>query len=380
MKKVQNVQTSTSVRIPGVFPSFAQNFQAFAATEKISKIFRTGITRPLPAAANAAQIVKDKTEAAIVKFDEDNERGYGFLVLSLEKVPLLRKKLLQLPIIIANPSSGLHLWTALSNEILNNPDRQVYTAILEQISGYVSGSATIPAAILHLDNLWAMLPNDLTPTDSSKCLQLRHSLPSTYSALVQTATIANAAVSYSSVCSSLQAEYHNQVVLKMKQSTLESDSVSIAKVTAPSKSVVLSDSVANVVIADSPRGRDRSYSRSPTRDSSRDSSRDSYSRDRSRDHSFRKRHRAVNFRGGRRSPSPYYGRRSSHRGRRYSSPHPDRRSQSPGRGHGGGRGGHYNDRSGDSRGRSRDVLGVQCFKCKGWGHYANNCGNSSSSS
>jgi hypothetical protein len=358
------------------FPSFAPSFQAFAATERLSRIFRDGTVRPALAANNAAQEVKDKALAAQVKFDEDDERGYGFLVLALEKVPLLRNKLLALPAVRTSPASGMVLWRALRAEILNNPNRSVYIAILEQIDMYSAKDIPVPDAIHALDSLYAMLPADLLPTDSAKCLQLRHSLPKHYADTVHTASIANPLATYSSVCESLLAEYRSQIVLDLKKPTLESDAIHLATsgkssvASSPSSSTSSHAEEANYSSAVNDRGRprynnnNRSSSRSPGRydgqsnyyngghsSSYRNNNNDYRSRSRDRSRS-RERHAPVSFRGGRRAKSPNaYRSRSPHKSVRF--------TPSPARG--------------ILKSSSNNDDDIQCHRCKGRGHKANIC-------
>ena len=373
------------------YPLFAPSFRAFAATERLARIFRDGIVRPGLAAQNAPQETKEKALAIQAKFDEDDERGYGFLVLALEKVPLLRNKLLAMPVVNASPCSGMVLWRALQAEILNNPNRSVYTAILERIDMYQANDTSIPEALLALDNMYAMLPVELIPTDSAKCLQLRHSLPKHYANIVHTASIANPLATYSSVCETLLAEYRSQVVLQMKKSTLESDAVHLAAAGQPATTVAAADDAdeVNYSSANGERGRSsydynhRSSSRSPGRydrnsdsryernsdsrndrqsssyydrhsnsrfDSSSRSDRSGYrssSRDRSRS---RDRHAPASFRGGRRSKSPNYRRsQSPHRTVRFT-PSPARGILKP-----------------------SAAKGIKCHNCEGYGHKAAIC-------
>ena len=109
--------------------------------------------RPLPAPANATQAVKDRQEAAISLFDKDDERVCGYLGLSLAKLPLLRNKLLEVQSVIDNPFSGLILWSALDKEILDNPNRQIYHAVLDDIRLFRAGSKPIPQALFELNNM-----------------------------------------------------------------------------------------------------------------------------------------------------------------------------------------------------------------------------------
>lgn len=351
------------------YPLFAPSFRAFAATERIARIFRDGTVRPALAAQNATPEAKEKALAIQAKFDEDDERGYGFLVLALEKVPLLRNKLLALAVVRASPTSGMVLWRALHAEILNNPNRSVYTAILERIDMFQASDTPVPEALLALDNMYAMLPAELIPTDSAKCLQLRHSLPKHYADTVHTASIANPLATYSSVCESLLAEYRSQVVLQMKRPTLESDAVHLATAgqsAAAAASASGNTDEANYSSADGDRGRprygdnNRSSSRSPGRydrqsnyhsggysSSSYRPNNRSNSRDRSRS---RERHAPASFRGGRRSKSPNYRRsRSPHRNVRF--------TPSPARG----------------ILKSSDPKGIKCYNCEGRGHKAFVC-------
>ena len=264
-----------------------------------------------------------------------------------------------------NKLSGYHLIRALRDDIFNNPNRNIYSATLERISLYSAGTTPLPDALLHLDSLWAMLPVELQPTDSAKCLQLRHSLDSDYAAIVKTACIAKPNASYDSVCESLMAEFRSQEVLRLKKSTLETDTAAIAAAAPPP----IASSVPQVVEDEAyySDGSDDSYKykrrnqrvssyrtnnhRNRSRSRSRDRYRSSPYRGRGRSRSaspYRKldnRHPAVSFRGGRRVSTPSY--RGS----------PKRHSDSPLH-----RRGNYTSSE------------VQCAECHGWGHTArDNC-------
>ena len=69
------------------FPRFELSFLAFAATETFAKLLSATFTAPTPAPANASQTLKDARAAAILAFDDQNERFFGFLSLALAKVP-----------------------------------------------------------------------------------------------------------------------------------------------------------------------------------------------------------------------------------------------------------------------------------------------------
>ena len=328
------------------FPSFSTSFQAFAATERIGRIFRDGTVRPALAANNATQEVKDKAMAALHKFEEDDERGLGFLVLALEKVPLIRNKLLTFPAVRAAPASGMALWRALRDEILNNPNRSVYTAILDRIDMYQAKDTPLPEAILALDNLYAMLPAELHPTDSAKCLQLRHSLPKHYADTVHTASIANPLASYSSVCESLLSEYRSQVVLQLKSPTVERDTVNLitASIAPP---VAISE--AHAIVGDETHKRHKAASFRGGR--RRSQGRHNKSRSRSRDSNYS--HESDNSSV---SKDSFDYSRSHSRGRPKS---PSSRRQK------------WSTRSSSPRRHvsfEKDKSDVQCWTCKGWGH------------
>ena len=337
------------------YPAFRPAFISFLSTVNLAFILKPDAVRPPPAAANATQAVKDRQDTAISVFDKDDERVCGYLGLSLAKVPLLRDKLLEVEAVINNPFSGLVLWSALDKEILDNPNRQIYHAVLDDIRLFRAGSKPIPQALFELNNKYAMLPKTMQPSVSAKCLQLRSALPTHYADIVRNISSTQPNASYASVCETVLSEFDNQRVLELNK-VLESESANIA--TAPASlvtnatSVMSSDSV--LLAAESSASHRRSH-RDRSRSRERSNSKERYSG------RYNSNHRS-------RSRSPYYGRRRS----------PSVRFVA------GRRRGDHRHSSNFSRARSPSTDGyssdsVQCHRCRGWGHIEVECGTKSPS-
>ena len=212
------------------YSNWVISFGAFLATEKLSRVIQPNFAPPnLPAAAagNTPQALAARTkyETDLVKYSDDDERTYGFALLALEKVTVLRDAVLAHPSVLAAPTSGSTLLRAIRAEVLDNPNNSVYDAIITRIDQFRQRNLKLPQALQELDRLYSLLKDDLQPSNNKKVTDLRKHLSSNYLKTIQTLELAKENVSYPVVCKSLLAEYRREETILAEGGPVESDEV-----------------------------------------------------------------------------------------------------------------------------------------------------------
>ena len=69
------------------------------------------------------------------------------------------------PTVLAAPSSGSTLLKALNTEILENPNHAIYETIKNRIEAFKQNSTPLLQAILDIEKLYSLLPDNLRPND-----------------------------------------------------------------------------------------------------------------------------------------------------------------------------------------------------------------------
>jgi hypothetical protein len=361
------------------FLSYKIAFKAYLGACGLSRILRANYVAPAVPAANA-------TPAARLLYDThviDEGKVYGLGVTTLTKLPHLLQRVLDKPAVKAAEDYGSVLFKELEKEIMDNPNRSIYTAIQTRIDMFQQGKLDLPNALSTMDQMWASLPQPLRPTDATKIIHLRRSLAPAYKDLVKSISVANQNITYAAICEILISEHRTSLAVAHGDFTVESDAAHIAVAASGpepaeqayfASSSVSSSSSSTASTNRSPdrgdwrgrgdrrgytswqRGRSPSIDRNTQWNSGRSPSRDrggawrrdrSNSRDRSRSRDradMGQRHPAAGFRGGGRAASP-------HRNVRF--------SPSPARGI-------LKSSGGSSSGSSRP--GITCHGCGGVGH------------
>lgn len=304
-----------------------------------------------------------------------DKRFYGFMILSLVNVPMLRDRILGSAAVLANPRRGSVLMQAFKDDLFANANPAVYSNRLTKIRAYrQKKDQPIPVALAEINRLHSGLPAAYARTDMDKILQLRSSLLPKYAELVKTVSLANPIITYSAVCDHLVRESVSETLISLSNIGEKEDAHLVAE-QEPDEAFIAED-----------RGRSRSPG--PDRYRKMHRHRDDYSRSPS---SHRSPHRSPMRekyypREQRYSRSPHRYSRSPHRHNRSQERRPYTRGFSSTR--------RSFSRSPDRsmvRGRSpsphprgalkysvnwKDQRSVpRCYKCNQPGHKSFECGN-----
>ena len=332
--------------------------------------------RPAEPPANATPAQRAVQLSALQEWRELDNKFYGYLVLALSKVPMLRDRLLSSQAVTANPRRGSILMKAFRDELYANPNASIYNNRLTKIRAYRQNDTKLPKAIAEINKLYSGLSADFARTDHDKIIQLRTSLQSKYADMVKTLTMSNPMMPYTTVCDHLIRE------------SLAEDLISLSSVGEKEEAHTVAEHAADAFIAE-----DRGRSRSPHDD--RHSSDYSQSRGRERDHRAYggRSYTYDRHRSPRRSPENYrprasYSPRDSRRYNSSSSTSYSRRSysRSPGRGRSYSRSPSADRSMKKARSPSphprgalkhsvhwNDQQTIRCFKCNKVGHKSYEC-------
>jgi len=142
------------------------------------------------------------------KLQLTNERTGGWLLVALQDLHVLRKKLLKHPDVVDNKLRGSILYKTLIKEALNNSHRAVYDTILATAQAFRQPKTmTLEAALEHLDSLWASVSDDQQPTDGVKKRQLKVSLLPNFAAEVKLIDRTHPEYDYNELCAELTASF-----------------------------------------------------------------------------------------------------------------------------------------------------------------------------
>ena len=181
--------------------SYIMNMEAFCLVEGltlVTDLVAFEATRPQDIPVNAPAAQRQARDMALQAWMATDNKFYGFLVLSLAGVPMLRDRLVGSATVLANPRRGSVLFQAYRDDVYSNANPTIYANRLTRIRAYRQKADTpVATALADLNKLHSGLPPAYSRTDQDKILQLRTSLLPRYAEIVKTLALGNPQLTYS---------------------------------------------------------------------------------------------------------------------------------------------------------------------------------------
>jgi hypothetical protein len=148
------------------------NLEAFCLIEgmhQVMDLLLFNAARPAELPANAAVDRRLARDAALQAWTCMDQKFYGYVILSLIHVPMLRDRLLGTAAVLLSPRRGSVLIQAFRNDVFANANPTIYTNRLTRIRSYRQKmEVPVATAIADMNRLHAGLPAAYARTDQDK--------------------------------------------------------------------------------------------------------------------------------------------------------------------------------------------------------------------